>query len=286
MKKYSKIVRHGKSSTHLTIEGNPEIVVMEKFDGANASFKLEDGTVKSFSRNKELDENDNLRGFREWVQDNVETNRILSEYIYYGEWLVRHKLDYGDNERQFYLFDIYDERSEEYLPIHVIKAESKRLGLNLAPVFYEGEFQSLDHINSFVGESKLGDIGEGVVVKNYNYKDKFGDQVFTKIVSDQFAEKAQTKKQKLPQNTNELDDFVDTYLTKPRVEKMLHKLVDEGILDEEYDISDTGVILKNSGSRIIDDILEEESDSLIKIVKKKIGKKYPSVVKEVILETR
>lgn len=283
MKKYSKVVRHGKSSTHLTLDGNPEIVVMEKLDGANASFKLENGQLKCFSRNTELNDHETLRGFYNWVQENVDPKRILTEYIYFGEWLVRHKLDYGENEKQFYLFDIFDKRSEEYLPINVIKMEAERLGLNIAPIFYEGEFQSLDHINSFVGKSQLGEIGEGVVVKNYNYKDKFGDQVFTKIVSDEFAEKAKTKKQKLPQQVNELDDFFDTYLTKARVEKILHKLVDEDIIEEDFDVTDMGTILRNSGSRIIEDILEEELDSLIKIVKKKIGKKYPSVVKEVVL---
>ena len=284
MKKYSKIVRHGKSSTHLTIEGNPEIVVTEKLDGANASFLKEGVVIKCFSRNTELSEGDTLRGFYNWVQENVMLSDLNNKYIYYGEWLIRHKLDYGENERQFYLFDIYDTETEKYLPFSEVKSESFRLNLNLIPVFYEGKFQSLDHIDSFVGKSQLGEVGEGVVVKNYDYTDKHGSQVFTKIVSDEFAEKAQTKKQRLPQQVNELDEFVTTYLTKPRVEKMLYKLIDEGLLSEDFNLSDMGLILKSSGSRIIDDILEEEMDSLVKVVKKKIGKKYPSIVKEVVLE--
>jgi len=283
MKKYSKVVRHGKKGTHLTIEGNPEVVIMEKLDGANASFKKEDGVIKCFSRNNEVNEENNLRGFYEWVQENINPQDLKDDAIYFGEWMVKHSIDYPQEVYQnFYLFDVYDEEFEQYIEFKFVKKEAKRLGLNLVPVFYEGEFQSLDHVNSFVGQSNLGDIGEGVVLKNYNYRDKHGGQVFTKIVSDGFAEKAKTKKQKLPQNSNELDDFVDTYLTNARVEKMLNKLVDEGVIDQEYGIEDTGTILKNSGSRIIDDILEEEMDSLIKIVKKKIGKKYPQKVKEVI----
>jgi len=283
MKKYSKVVRHGKKGTHLTIEGDPKVVIMEKLDGANASFKKEDGVVKCFSRNNEVNEENNLRGFYEWVQENINPEDLMDDAIYFGEWMVKHSIDYPQEVYQnFYLFDVYDEDMERYIPLEYVRNESERLSLKLVPVFYEGEFQSLDHVNSFVGQSKLGDVGEGVVLKNYDYIDKHGSQQFTKIVSDRFTEKAKTKKQKLPQNSNELDDFVDTYLTNARVEKMLNKLVDEGVIDQEYGIEDTGTILKNSGSRIIDDILEEEMDSLIKIVKKKIGKKYPQKVKEVI----
>lgn len=282
MKKYSKIVRHGKKGTHLTIEGNPQVVIMEKLDGANASFAAENGNLKCFSRNTELDEENTLRGFVGWANSMVDPDDLNENYIYFGEWLVRHKLDYGDNEKNFYLFDIYDTKNKRYLDFEIVEEEAVILNLNLAPVFYKGEFQSLDHVNSFVGKSKLGEVGEGVVLKNYSYEDKHGTQVFTKIVSDEFAEKAKTKKQKLPQQSNELDDFVNTYLTKARVEKMISKLVDEGTLEEDYDVTDMGVILKNSAGRIAEDVIEEELDSLVKLVKKKIGKKYPSMVKEIV----
>ncbi|WP_226035709.1 RNA ligase family protein [Aquibacillus saliphilus] len=283
MKKYDKIVRHGQKGTHLTIENNPEIVIMEKLDGANASFKKEDGKIKCFSRNNEVNEDNNLRGFYEWVQENVNADDLVEGGIYFGEWLIKHTINYPQEAYQnFYLFDIYDEETERYINYHLVEKQADKLGLKLVPLFYQGEFQSLDHINSFVGKSKIGEVGEGVVVKNYNYEDKHGDQIFTKIVSEQFSEKAKSKKQQLPQHSNELDDFVNTYLTQARVEKMLHKLVDEGIIEEEPSLEDMGTILKNSGNRMIDDILEEEMDSLVKIVKKKIGKKYPSVVKEIL----
>lgn len=283
MKKYHKIVRHGQKGSHLTVQGNPEIVVMEKLDGANASFKLEDGEIKCFSRNSELHEGNGLRGFYQWVQENINADDLVEGGIYFGEWLVPHTIKYPQEAyQQFYLFDIYDEETERYIGFNLVEKQAEKLNLNLVPVFYKGEFQSYEHLEQFVGKSEIGEIGEGIVVKNYNYEDKHGDQLFTKIVSDKFAEKAKTKKQKMPQNKNELDDFVETYLTKARVEKMLNKLVDEGILDEDYGIEDMGTILKNSGKRIIDDILEEEMDSLIKIVKKKIGKRYPSKVKEIV----
>lgn len=283
MKKYMKILRHGKGNTHLTIEPGSHITVLEKLDGANASFKLEDGVIKAFSRNNELDENNTLHGFYNWTQS-LDKSKLLTGVIYFGEWLVKHKLDYGENANQFYLFDIYNTYTEEYVSFSIVKNEARYLNVNLVPVFYEGEFVSYEHLQSFVGKSQLGQVGEGIVVKNYSYKDKHGVQHFTKIVSDAFAEVKQVKKQRIAPRTDLLDEFVGMNLTPARVSKTLHKLVDEGVLKKDFDITDMGIILKNIGQRLYQDIIEEELDELLVQVKKKVGHKVPKVVKSVLAE--
>ncbi|MEM5599321.1 hypothetical protein AAHB53_28640 [Niallia circulans] len=90
------------------------------------------------------------------------------------------------------------------------------------------------------------------------------------------------KKQRIVPTNGLIDEFINNNLTKARVEKILHKLVDEGILEQDYDVTDMGTILKNAGTRVFDDIIEEELDTLLKHVKAKIGKKLPVVVKEVL----
>lgn len=284
MKKYQDIVRHGKSGTHLTIADNPFIIIQEKLDGANASFQLEGDKVICFSRNTQLDEHNTLRGFYNWVQENINPDDLVEKAIYFGEWLTKHKLDYGDNANKFYLFDIYDEDTERYISFDLVKLQAEKLKLNLVPVFYEGKFQSLEHVQSFVGKSTLGEFGEGIVVKNVNYTDKHGHQQFTKVVSDVFAEKAQVKKQVIKQPVDQLQEFVDSTVNKARVSKIIHKLVDEGILEEDYAIEDMGTILKNTGTRVFDDVVKEELDELLKMVKSKIGRMLPQIVKQVLAE--
>lgn len=284
MKKYMDVLRHGKSGTHLTIEGSPRIVVQEKVDGANSSFKCEGDKILCFSRNTQLDENNTLRGFYNWVQDNLKAEDLVENGIYYGEWLCRHKLSYGENENKFYLFDIYDEETERFIPFNLVKTQAERLNLNLVPVFYEGEYQSLKHIQSFIGKSMLGEVGEGVVVKNVNYTDKHGKQQFTKFVSDQFAEMAKVKPHKVNAPKDDLQEFLNSTVNKARVSKIIHKLVDEGFLNEDYAIEDMGAILKNAGSRVFDDVVKEELDELLKLIKGKIGRKLPTIVKEVLSE--
>lgn len=281
-KKYHSVTRHGKRGTEAVVEGSPYIVLTEKLDGANSSLAVVGGKLRCYSRNTELDESNTLRGFYDWVHEHFEDKTLEERYVLYGEWLVKHKLDYGKNANQFYLFDVWDKEEEEYVDFEVVEKIAVQYDLNLVPVFYKGEFKSIEHVKSFVGDSFLGKVGEGVVLKVYGYRDRFGNQVFTKFVSDEFAEKMKTKKHSVKDRLDPLTEFVQSTLTKARVSKMMHKLVDEGKLREDYAIEDMGDILRGLGSTVYEDIMEEESDELFKTVKRQVGKSVPNVVKQVL----
>jgi hypothetical protein len=63
--------------------------------------------------------------------------------------------------------------------------------------------------------------------------------------------------------------FVNQVVTEARVDKFLHKFVDEGILDEVYGIEDMGIILRNMNPRITEDILKEERELLADVYDEK-----------------
>lgn len=285
IKKYMDVVRLGHKTTVGILNAGDQIVIQEKLDGANASFKRRGNEIVAFSRNTQLNSDNNLRGFYEWTQM-LDASKLLEDVIYFGEWLVKHKLDYGSNMNQFYLFDIYNEFTQEYVNFSMVKDESKRLDLKLIPLFYEGLYESFEHLQSFVGKSILGKEGEGIVVKNINYTDNYGRQQFVKLVSDAFREVQKQKAPKDPNFQSVEDIFILECLTEARVEKLLYKLVDEGILDEEFEIENMGVILKNLNIRVYEDIMKEESDSLNDFeerdIRKSIGKKLPTIVKQII----
>lgn len=289
-KKYDSIIRHGKTGTHETVKDGDYVVIWEKLDGANASFMLnEDGTeILCFSRNNLLDasKENNLRGFYQWVQNNINIDCLYSNYIYYGEWLVPHKINYGDNANDFYLFDIYHKENKEYLNEEEVVKESNLLNIKTAPVLKNGIIGkgfTLQEIFDMAGISKLAPDGkgEGIVIKNYSHKHKDGKQVFTKVVTKDFQENNGAKI-KIAKVSDPLGEFVDKTVTEARVEKMLLKLVDEGKIPEDYDLEHMGLILKSLGSSVADDIIKEELDELLKIVKGKIGRKVPNIVKEII----
>ncbi|TPG68625.1 hypothetical protein EEL31_08900 [Brevibacillus laterosporus] len=296
-KKYMEIIRYGHKTTVGVLNEGDQIVIQEKIDGANASFMFDEnsGKIRAFSRNTELDEENTLGGFYQWTQQQLNPNELCIGGIYFGEWLNSHKVKYPKYEKQFFLFDIYNTYTNEYVDFSMVEEEAKRLDLNVVPVFYQGEHKGYDHLESFVGKTliggKLGDLetGEGIVVKNVDYKDHFGKQLFVKLVTDSFRE---VQKQKAPKDPNQLKTpemlFVEQYVTQARAEKFLYKLVDEGILDEKFGIEDMGIILKNLNVRIYEDLLKEESDYLSKeyeekLLRKSLSRLLPTLVKKILL---
>lgn len=296
IKKYTDVVRYGKSSTNGVVQEGDYITITEKIDGANASFCIDTTNelgVSCYSRNTPLSEENTLRGFYGWVMSDILTqkNNLNPNYRYFGEWLVSHKVVYKPEcYNKFYLFSIWDEEKQEYLSDEIVKSEAAKLNIETVTYFYEGNYISFDHIMSFVGKSDktlTPDTGEGVVVKNVNYKDKYGNQCFVKLVSEKFAE---VQKQKLPKNPNinsEEIELVKSVLTQARVEKLLNKLVDEGLLQEDYAIEDMGAILRLLGGGVFEDIMKEEAD-LFKdyeedLIKRIVGKNVPNIVKTILL---
>lgn len=112
--------------------------------------------------------------------------------------------------------------------------------------------------------------------------------MFVKLVSDEFAEVQKQKLPKTPNINNPLIEIVKSVLTKPRIEKIIYKLVDEGMLKEDYNIKDMGLILRSLGTRVYDDIMKEESDLLIEYevdkIKNIIGKTTPKIIKDLLIE--
>lgn len=282
-KKYDSIPRINHPDLENAFHANDCVFVMEKLDGANASFMVDKkGNLKAFSRNTELDETEGLRGFYDWVHANINPLHLTKSYVYFGEWLVKHKLRYGQNENQFYLFDVYNVEKDRYESLESIIHENRYLNIPLAPIFYIGPYKNEDFINQFVGKSILGEQGEGIVVKKY-----YGQQIFAKVVAEKFIE---VKPQKDPIPSTEMEaTYIKNNLTKARVEKELYKLVDEGIVPEKFYLEEMSLILRHIGKRVHDDILKEEQppDGIdFKTTQKFCGKLIPNIVKEIILESR
>lgn len=291
-KKYHKIIRYGHKSTQDVLNKGDYIIIQEKIDGANASFAVINGELKCWSRNRELNESNTLEGFYEWVQQNVQVQKLLEGVVYFGEWTAQHKVSYEGYMKQFFLYDIYNLHLEEYVSFSMVRDEAKRLGLQLIPVFFEGEFESFEQLMSYVGRTDLGGklkgkpTGEGIVVKNVNYRDEFGKQVFVKLVIDGFREiqrQKQTKDSKKAFSEAELK--VRECVTLPRVEKQVFKLIDNGLLDREYGIEDMGFLLKHTSPMVAEDILKEEMQDFnvtIKDIQTYMVKVLPLVLKEII----
>lgn len=266
------------------------IIIEEKLDGSNASFTFNEKTreLEMFSRKTQLSDSDTLSGFVPYIREKVENADMpdlcfmaFPQYIFYGEWLRKHKVIYKKEFfPEFYLFDIALKATGEYLPRYAITLWADRLNVSTPKVLYAGEYKGVEHLMGFVGKSDISDPennGEGIVVRNIS------QGTICKIVREGFSE----IKQKSIKVVNQ--DFVSLYeqlCPVYRIEKALHKGIDNGDF-KSFDTSEYGKIMQYIGNYIPEDILAENSDLIpenIDVVEfiKFIKKRLPILTKQAI----
>lgn len=278
MKKYKDIERL-KDKYAPAFKVGEHITITEKIDGANASIVVnEDGTLTACSRRNELNQDNTLQGFYGFVQTldaSIVSAALTSRYILFGEWLVKHTIRYPEDKmKQFYVFDVYDTETEQYMPWDFTKQIAEFIGLKTVPVFYDGPFISWEHIYSFVGKTEMGGepTGEGVVIKSQDRLDnKFsGTPEYVKIVAKEFSEVHQSKPQKEIDPAKvaakqAAEDLAATIVTARRVEKAIQKLVEDGIIPEDWDEKSLGVIAKHLPRAVYNDCVKEEPETVAQI---------------------
>lgn len=217
--------------------------VFPKIDGTNSSVWLgEDGQIHAGSRKRELSLEQDNAGFMKAI---VKDERIMAylqkhpTHRLFGEWLVPHSLKtYRDDAwRRFYVFDVcVDADSEEgleYIPYPVYQPLVEEFNLDyLAPIriLKNGTLEDLLKCvseNNFLIKDGAG-VGEGIVIKNYDFYNKYRRQTWAKIVTSEFREKHH-KEMGAPLKENRLveEDIVDKFVTEALVEKEFAKIVNE-----------------------------------------------------------
>ena len=262
-KKYKKIHRLGHEENQGILDGL--CVIQEKIDGANTSIWIEDGKIQCGSRTRILE--GGFNGFVDYANSHSGINALLEDnpgIRLYGEWLVRHTISYKETSyKEFYLFDIMD--GEEFYPQKWVQEVGAKYGIKTATIFAEIENPKLEDLEPFVGKSVLGEHGEGIVIKNDSFINKFGEKVYAKMVTQNFKESNAI----VFGGNNKYSDtywemyIVNKYMTLPRVQKVMNKL--QPIIDERLDMKHTARV---AGSAYHDMITEEIWE---------IQKKVPSV---------
>ena len=232
-KKYMHIERFGTPET----EGidNGMCYIFPKIDGTNAQLWM-DGGLKAGSRNRELSVDNDNAGFYNWALSQLPILNFFHSnpnLRLYGEWLVPHSLKtYNDNAwRQFYVFDVMDD--ENYLSYETYKPMLEEFGIEYIPPIckvnnpsYELIVSQLDK-NGYLIKDGSG-VGEGIVVKNYDYKNKFGRVVWGKIVTNEFkAKHSKCQITELNGSTLIEETICNRYVTKALAEKEYAKIITE-----------------------------------------------------------
>lgn len=197
-KKYQHLERFDRDTVDGLFDG--ECFVFPKLDGTNGQVWF-DKKIRFGSRNREihgLGREDN-KGFREYIEKHIEKYKKFFEkypdYRLFGEWLVPHSIKSytKDAWRKFYVFDVVktnEDESTSYMPYFEYVEFLKELEIDYIPMIIkmrnpcEEKLLDISSKNDFLMNE--GFFGEGIVIKNYSYKNKFGNSVWGKIVRNEF----------------------------------------------------------------------------------------------------
>lgn len=231
--KYQHVERFGTAEVEGIEVGT--CYVFPKLDGTNGSVWWEDG-IAAGSRNRQLAlDNDNAGFMNAMVADKtiVSFMNNARNLVLYGEWLVPHTLKtYNDDAwRKFYIFDVYDHRLDRLLRYDEYSEALVMAGLNvIAPIAiikngnidYFTECLSKAHYLVKDGEGA----GEGIVIKNYDYQNKYGRQTWAKIIGNEFKAKHHLE-MGAPLIGCEIveEKIVSKFVTQAMVDKVVAKIV-------------------------------------------------------------
>lgn len=217
-----------------------KVYVFPKLDGTNASVWLSDDGdyVCSGSRNRVLSPDNDNAGFCKWAQGNQDLFEFLCRnpnLTLYGEWLVPHSLKtYRDDAwRRFYVFDVFNRATGEHL--HYDEWSGLLMPTNidfLAPIAIlknpgvDDLVKCLDK-NVFLIKDGEG-VGEGIVIKNYDFVNKFGRVVWAKLITNAFKEKHH-KEMGAPEIGGMLieEKIVEEFVSQHLVDKVYAKIVND-----------------------------------------------------------
>jgi len=247
VEEYQHVERFGSSSVEGLLDKN--CVVQEKLDGANLTVANEAGLIVATRNSCIHHDGAPLTGFRGAVEYVLAHEGILDfitdhpELILRGEWLIKNRIDYGPlNMFKYYVFDV-QLRDGNYIPWEDYSSLLAEYDILMVP--HLGFADSMDEVIAFAGgESAIGgDRKEGVVVKRYDFANKYGQIVWGKFVNEEYHQTPRIRTE-----CNHEAAFADYAVSVALVNKVMDKL--EG----DISIRRLGEIIGRSW----DDVVHEE----------------------------
>ena len=239
-KKYQHVSRLGTQDTEGILDG--KVYVMPKVDGSNGSlFMGEEGLVHAGSRKRELDDFKDNQGFYGNFHKDPRIIAYLEKHPthrLFGEYLKPHSLrTYKDDAwDKFYVFDVCEDNGEDfrYIPYDEYKPLLEEFKIDYIPVLAILENPTYDQLaklteeNHFLIKEGMG-VGEGIVIKNFDFINRFGRIVWAKLIHNEFNNGRSKVKGKIggDDSTPIEKRIADKYLSEFVVDKEYQKIVNE-----------------------------------------------------------
>ena len=198
-RKYTHIEHLGRDEVDGILNGT--VYISPKIDGTNSVLYLDDqGNLAAGSRKRVLTLIDDNAGFAAHAQHEDGVKAYLARhphYYVYGEWLIKNQINWyqADAWRKFYIFDVYDDNQQRYLKPEEYEQELRDLGATVIQqmaVLTNPTIEQLEELvktNKYLIDEHVDQIGEGIVLKNYEFINRFGRHCYGKIVASEFLKR-------------------------------------------------------------------------------------------------
>lgn len=298
---YPKVWAYGHRATKGLFEPGGYLVMQEKVDGSQISFRWYGGElyVRSKGRIQWSPEEQDPDGL---FRPAIEYLRTLApgpvQYVYRAETLAKPRHNIAGYDRtpkgHLALFEVWQETEHGQgwqVNLREVAAQAEALGIDAAPVLWQGHSNeaALAIAQEFIGTPSFlgGHPIEGVVIKDPGRLNPFGDSLQAKIVDGKFKETHREKWR--PTNPTAGDivaGIIDGLNTEARWHKAIQRAREEGTLTGEH--KDIGPLMKSIKHDTLTEEEENIKDALWRFYKRQIergiGRGFPEWYKEMLWE--
>ena len=235
--KYQHVERLGCDEVDGILIGS--VCVFPKIDGTNAHIWINTPTeIRYGSRNKELSYDNDNAGFMKWASEN-NAIKLFMQHLYgiygqahvYGEWLVPHTLKTyrEDTWRNFYIFDVRLEDGS-YLDYEKYLSYAHDYEIEVIPPTRVILNPTVEDVLKVIDKNTyLIKDGEGVVLKNYSFVNKYGKTIWAKVVRNEFKDQnAKAFGIKESKGTDMIEEkIVSNMFSKELIDKVIANIKNE-----------------------------------------------------------
>lgn len=271
-KSYQHIEKLGREECEGILNGT--VTIQPKIDGTNSVVWLgDDDNVHAGSRKRELSLDNDNAGFMAQIIDDENIKSYLHKHpnhYVYGEFLVPHTIRTYDSDawKKFYIFDVFELNGDygrylsydEYVPL------LEEFNLTYIPEIVRLENPSIEEVADCIKKTHYlmpeGATPEGVIAKNYDYKNKWGHVVWGKIVAEEFYDRKTMLRTKNHENKNEEKfekKIANEYITEVLIRKEYAKVLNE------YPSAKRNEIIGRTLTSVYESFIEED---LLTVVRK------------------
>lgn len=203
--KYQHVERLDKDNVEVEGLLDGPVYVQPKIDGTNTSVWKEADGLHFGKRSQAMGEGDDNRGVKAKYQNDQRYIDFFNEHpdvILYGEWLVKHTISsyLADAWNKLYIFDVCKEDADgniiEWIPYEEYSVWLNTYGIEYVPVIAYLTKPTIEGLMDYVENNHYllpeGQIGEGIVIKRYDYVNPYGRTTWGKIVRSEFKTKSRS----------------------------------------------------------------------------------------------